>query len=197
VESVSRAGLFSFAASEIEPERSYIKTIFSVGHSTRDIQEFVQLLKAYGIETVVDVRKIAKSRRNPQFNESELSQSLRAQGIAYLRMEGLGGLRHTTKISVNTAWENLSFRGYADYMQTPQFIDSIEQLVKVATETQTVLMCAEAVPWRCHRSLIGDALLIRNIPVVDIMSEKSSRPHKLTPFAHVEGTTIIYPAKTQ
>lgn len=175
-------------------ERSYIKTIYTVGHSTRDIEAFVHLLKAYGIKTVVDVRKIAKSRHNPQYNESELRASLPAHNISYLRMEGLGGLRHTTKASMNTAWENLSFRGYADYMQTPAFTESIEQLVKVATETQTVLMCAEAVPWRCHRSLIGDALVIRNIPVVDIMSEKSSRPHKLTPFAHVEGKTITYPA---
>lgn len=157
----------------------------------------MQLLQVYGIETVVDVRKIARSRHNPQYNEAELRTSLPAHGIAYLRMEGLGGLRHTTKASLNTAWENLSFRGYADYMQTPAFTENINKLVKVATEKQTVIMCAEAVPWRCHRSLIGDALLIRQIPVVDILSEKSSRPHKLTPFAHVEGTTITYPAEPQ
>lgn len=155
----------------------------------------MQLLKGYGIETVVDVRKIAKSRHNPQYNETALSSSLPEQGIAYLRMEGLGGLRHTSKASINTAWENLSFRGYADYMQTPAFTENINELIKVASETQTVIMCAEAVPWRCHRSLIGDALLVRHVPVVDILSEKSSRPHKLTPFAHVEGTTITYPAE--
>ncbi len=157
----------------------------------------MRLLQAYGIETVVDVRKIAKSRHNPQYNESELCASLAAHNISYLRMEGLGGLRHTTKTSLNTAWENRSFRGYADYMQTLQFTESIEQLVKIAAETQTVIMCAEALPWRCHRSLIGDALVIRNIPVVDILSEKSSRPHQLTRFAHVEGTTITYPGKTE
>lgn len=112
-------------------------------------------------------------------------------------MEELGGLRHTTKASINTAWENSSFRAYADYMQTPQFTNAIEELIKVAAKTETVIMCAEAVPWRCHRSLIGDALLIRNIPVVDIFNEKSSRPHKLTSFAHVEGTTITYPGKTE
>lgn len=168
-----------------------------MGHSTRTIADFVHLIQTYGIETVVDIRKVAKSRRNPQFNEAELSQSLLSHNISYLRMEGLGGLRHTTKASINTAWENLSFRGYADYMQTPEFTESIEQLVKIATRTQTVLMCAEAVPWRCHRSLVGDALLVRNIPVVDILSEKSSRLRKLTSFAHVEGTTITYPTKTQ
>ena len=145
----------------------------------------------------VDIRKIAKSRHNPQYNESELSASLQEHNISYLRMEGLGGLRHSTKASINTAWENRSFRGYADYMQTPAFTASIDQLVEIAAKTQTVIMCAEAVPWRCHRSLVGDALLIRKIPVVDILSEKSSRPHKLTPFAQVEGTTITYPDKTK
>jgi uncharacterized protein (DUF488 family) len=168
-----------------------------VGHSTRTIEAFIQLIQAYRIETVIDIRKIAKSRHNPQYNQAELSQSLRAQNLSYLRKEGLGGLRHTTKASLNTGWENLSFRGYADYMQTPAFTESIERLVEIATETQTVIMCAEAVPWRCHRSLVGDALLIRKIPVVDILSEKSSRPHKLTPFAQVEGTTITYPDKTK
>lgn len=157
----------------------------------------MQLLQAYGIETLVDVRKIAKSRHNPQYNEDELRTSLAAHNISYLRMEELGGLRHTTKESINTAWENRSFRAFADYMQTPQFTNAIEELIKVAAETQTVIMCAEAVPWRCHRSLIGDALLIRNISVVDIFNEKSSRPHKLTSFAHVKGTTITYPGKTQ
>ncbi len=176
--------------------RSDIKPIYTVGHSTRTIQDFIQLLKAFGIETVVDVRKIAKSRHNPQYNEEELSTSLRGENISYLRMEGLGGLRHTTKSSLNTAWENKSFRGYADYMQTPEFTSSLEQLLKVANEKQTVLMCAEAVPWRCHRSLIGDALVVRGISVVDIFSEKSSRPHNLTSFAKVEGDTVTYPAET-
>ncbi|MEO8972003.1 MAG: DUF488 domain-containing protein [Ktedonobacteraceae bacterium] len=168
--------------------------VYTVGHSTRSIEEFIKLLKTYKIETVVDVRKIAKSRHNPQFGEDKLSESLEKQSILYKRMEGLGGLRHTTNASVNKAWENLSFRGYADYMQTSEFAKSVEELIKISGEKQTVIMCAEAVPWRCHRSLIGDALLVRNIQVEDIMNEKGSRPHKLTSFAKVAGKTITYPA---
>lgn len=168
--------------------------VYTVGHSTRSIEEFIKLLKTYKIETVVDVRKIAKSRHNPQFGEDNLNESLEKQSILYKRMEGLGGLRHTTNASVNKAWENLSFRGYADYMQTSEFAKSVEELIKISGEKQTVIMCAEAVPWRCHRSLIGDALLVRNIQVEDIMNEKGSRPHKLTSFAKVAGKTITYPA---
>jgi len=168
--------------------------VYTVGHSTRSIEEFIKLLKTYKIETVVDVRKIAKSCHNPQFGEDNLNESLEKQSILYKRMEGLGGLRHTTNASVNKAWENLSFRGYADYMQTSEFAKSVEELIKISGEKQTVIMCAEAVPWRCHRSLIGDALLVRNIQVEDIMNEKGSRPHKLTSFAKVAGKTITYPA---
>lgn len=170
-------------------------TVYTIGHSTRTIEDFVILIKAYGIEIVVDVRKIAKSRHNPQYNEDPLSNSLRAHNISYIRMERLGGLRHATKLSVNDGWENPSFRGYADHMQTAEFRESIEQLITIATEKQAVIMCAEAVPWRCHRSLIGDALMIRNMHVENIISEKSSLPHKITPFAQVEGERIIYPAK--
>lgn len=168
-------------------------TIYTVGHSTRTIQEFITLLKAYAIETVVDVRKIAASRHNPQYSQDALSNSLAEHNISYMRLEGLGGRRHTTKESINKAWENLSFRGYADYMQTQEFAESLNQLIHVAAEKQTVIMCAEAVPWRCHRSLIGDALVIRNITVQDILSEKSCKPHKLTSFAQVNGNTITYP----
>jgi uncharacterized protein (DUF488 family) len=175
-------------------ERNDLKEIiYTVGHSTRNIEDFVDLLRKYQIEAVVDVRKIAKSRHNPQYSEAILRKSLEEHNIAYVRLEGLGGLRHTSKETINMAWKNLSFRAYADYMQTPQFADSIEQLINIAAEKQTVIMCAEAVPWRCHRSLIGDALLIRNITVDDIINEKSCRPHKLTPFAQVVGNTIIYP----
>jgi uncharacterized protein (DUF488 family) len=169
-------------------------TIYTIGHSTRTIEDFVKLLQAYEIEVIVDVRKIAKSRHNPQYNEDELSKSLATHNVSYLRIEGLGGLRHTTTGSVNTGWENLSFRGYADYMQTSEFTGSIQQLIEVATERRTAIMCAEVVPWRCHRSLIGDALEVRHIPVEDIISEKSSRPHQITPFAQVIGDTITYPA---
>jgi len=169
------------------------RAVYTIGHSTHSAGEFVKILQAYGIETVADVRKISKSRHNPQFGEDELREDLRECRIGYVRLEGLGGLRRGVQASVNTAWNNLSFRGYADYMQTPEFQESLEQLIKIAAGKQTVIMCAEAVPWRCHRSLIGDALLIRNISVVDIMTEKTSRPHVLTPFAKVTGNTITYP----
>jgi len=167
--------------------------IYTVGHSTRPIEDFIELMKTYAIETVVDVRKIAQSRHNPQYGEDALRKRLSESGISYLRFEGLGGLRPTTPDSVNTGWKNKSFRGYADYMQTSEFEENIEKLIALAAELQTVIMCAEAVPWRCHRSLIGDALVIRGIEVNDIISESRCTPHKLTSFAKVEGDTIIYP----
>ena len=168
-------------------------TVHTIGHSTRTIEEFIEILQSYKIETVVDIRTIAASRHNPQFNEEALHKSLSRERIGYIHMKGLGGLRHTTKASVNTAWHNAAFRGYADYMQTPQFAENIEQLIKIAAEKRTAIMCAEAVPWRCHRSLIGDALLIRNVAVVDIMSEKVGKPHALTSFAKSDGERITYP----
>lgn len=169
-------------------------TIYTVGHSTHPIDEFIKLLDAYKIEIVVDVRTIAKSRYVPQFNEEELKKSLSKQKIEYQRLEILGGLRHTVKDSINKAWKNASFRGYADYMQSLQFATGIEQLIEMAKTSRVVIMCAEAVPWRCHRSLIGDALLVRKIKVEDIMSEKVSKPHTLTSFAKVVGSSITYPA---
>ena len=169
--------------------------VYTVGHSTRAIEDFVALLKAFDIETLVDVRTIARSRHNPQYNEAELDASLGANGISYVRLTGLGGLRQTTSASVNKAWKNLSFRGYADYMQTPEFLESLGQLTSIAARQQTVIMCAEAVPWRCHRSLIGDALLIRGASVEDIFTDKSIRLHRLTAFAQVVGKTITYPAQ--
>lgn len=169
--------------------------IYTVGHSNRSIDDFLLLLREHGIKTVVDVRKIAKSRHNPQFEEIALQKSLLENGIEYLRMEGLGGFRGTAKSTVNEGWYNASFRAYADYMQTPEFTSSINKLVEISQKEQIVIMCAEAVPWRCHRSLIGDALLVRGIEVQDIMSEKASRPHVLTKFAKVEGDEITYPAE--
>jgi uncharacterized protein (DUF488 family) len=168
--------------------------VYTVGHSTRAIEDFIALLKAFDIETLVDVRTIARSRYNPQYKEAELDASLAASGVSYLRLAGLGGLRHTTGASVNKGRENLSFRGYADYMQTPEFLDSLGQLTRIAAGKRTVIMCAEAVPWRCHRSLIGDALLVQGALVQDIFTEKSIRPHRLTAFAQITGNTITYPA---
>lgn len=168
-------------------------TVYTIGHSTRTIEEFIKLIKVYRIEMIVDVRTIAGSEHTPQYNEETLRNSLSKYNISYMRMKGLGGLRHTTKTSLNTAWKNASFRGYADYMQTSEFIQSIKELVAFVKEKQIAIMCAEAVPWRCHRSLIGDALVVRKINVVDIITDKSSMLHKITPFALVKGYTITYP----
>ena len=170
-----------------------VNAVYTIGHSTRTIKDFIELIKTYGIKVIVDVRTIAGSRHNPQYNEESLNISLSKHNISYMRMKGLGGLRHTTKESLNKAWKNSSFRGYADYMQTLEFSKNIKKLIKIAKEKPIVIMCAEAVPWRCHRSLIGDALVIRGMKVIDIISEKNSILHKMTPFAQVKGQTITYP----
>ena len=172
------------------------EVIYTIGHSTHPIDEFVQILHAFEIEQVVDVRTIPKSRHNPQFNEAELREELSKHAIDYVRLEGLGGLRHTTKTSINSAWKNASFRGFADYMQTPEFARAVNELIDLAKEKRIAIMCAEAVPWRCHRSLIGDALLIRRIKVEDIFNEKASKPHLLTAWAKVDGNKITYPGPT-
>lgn len=169
-------------------------TIYTLGHSTHPIEEFVGILRAFGVEQLVDVRTVPGSRHNPQFAKAELERSLPNNGIRYFHMPELGGLRKATQSSVNTAWRNASFRNFADYMQTEAFIQGVERLIVLSKEAPTVIMCAEAVPWRCHRSLIGDALLVRGIEVIDIMSEKSSKPHEMTSFAKVQGLTVTYPA---
>lgn len=167
--------------------------VFTIGHSTRPVAEFIDIIKAYGIKKVADIRTIPKSRHNPQFNQDEIWESLKAAKIGYIHMKGLGGLRHALKDSQNTAWKNVSFRGFADYMQTGEFKDSLEKLVEEAKKRTIVVMCAEAVPWRCHRSLLGDALLVRGVQVMHIMNASSSIEHTLTPWAKVEGTKITYP----
>ena len=169
-------------------------TIFTIGHSTHPIEEFIALLKNYGIEQLVDVRTVPKSRHVPQFNSDALEASLREAGIGYVHLKALGGLRHAKKDSMNMCWRNASFRGYADYMETEEFAKGIDRLIVLAKAKRTVIMCAEAVPWRCHRSLVGDALLVQGIVVEDIMSATSVRPHKLTEFAKVDGHRITYPA---
>ena len=168
-------------------------TVYTVGHSTHPAGEFVDLLRAHGVEQIADVRTIAKSRHNPQFGQEALEGTLAEAGLRYVRMTDLGGLRHTTKDSVNGGWRNASFRGYADYMQTAAFADGIARLRAVAAASPTAVMCAEAVPWRCHRSLIGDALLVRGDTVLDIMSPTQAKPHTLTSFAVVDGLRITYP----
>ncbi len=167
--------------------------VFSVGHSTRSLDEFVSLLKAYGVGMVVDVRTVPRSRHNPQFNKETLPDSLRAAGLKYVHIPELGGLRRPIADSINLAWENKSFRGYADYMQTKEFAENLLQLVALIQENCVAVMCAEAVPWRCHRNLLSDALVARRIKVIHILTENSSTNHELTPFAHLEGTKVTYP----
>jgi len=170
------------------------RTVFTIGHSTLPIDRFIGLLSAYGIEEVADIRKIPKSRHNPQYWSDALDSELSTASIEYVWLSDLGGRRPAANPeSPNTGWRNKSFRGYADYMQTDAFREAIENLVAISREKRTVIMCAEAVPWRCHRSLVADALCVRGAPVADIFSETNCRPHKLTPFAHVEGTRITYP----
>lgn len=168
--------------------------IFTIGHSTRAIDVFIRLLKAHGVQRVVDVRTMPRSRHNPQFNRDQLSPALHRVRIHYRHMPGLGGLRHARPDSANTAWRNASFRGYADYMQTPEFEESLAGCIDLAKQERLALMCAEAVPWRCHRSLIADALLARGITANEITSCIRTRPHLLTPFARVRGTHVTYPA---
>jgi uncharacterized protein (DUF488 family) len=169
--------------------------VLTIGHSTHTIDEFISLLKAHAITLVIDVRTIPRSGHNPQFNADSLPDSLKKAGVGYIHMPGLGGLRHAKRESINAGWRNASFRGYADYMQTPEFAKQIEGVIQLAKEHRIALMCAEAVPWRCHRSLIGDALTVRGIRTEDIMSLTQRRLHTLTPFAHVRGRTVTYPAE--
>ena len=168
------------------------RAVLTIGHSTHPIDEFVAMLEAHGVDLLIDVRTVPRSRHNPQFNCDALPASLAEAEMRYLSMTGLGGLRHARADSPNTAWRNASFRGYADYMQTAAFRKNLDQLIELAQETQAAIMCAEAVPWRCHRSLIADALLVRGIPVEHIMSRTAVQAHKLTSFARVSGTQIIY-----
>jgi uncharacterized protein (DUF488 family) len=169
-------------------------SIFTIGHSTRAIDEFVELLQMHGVEEVVDIRTMPMSRHNPQFNGDALKQSLKKRGIRYTHLKKLGGLRHSRKDSVNLGWRNVSFRGYADYMSTPEFAEGLESLTKIARARETAIMCAEAVPWRCHRSLVADALVKKGWLVRDIISGTSAAKHRLTPFLKVKKGQLIYPA---
>jgi len=167
--------------------------VFTIGHSTRSLPELIALLKAHCVDHLVDIRTIARSRKNPQFNEDTIGCDLGRAGIAYTHMAGLGGLRHAGKGSQNTGWQNASFRGYADYMQTPDFERNLEALIELARHCRPAVMCAEAVPWRCHRSLVADALLARGVDVRHIMTEKRAQPARLTSFARVSGKKVTYP----
>ena len=167
--------------------------IYTIGHSTRSIEEFIQLLQTYGIMEVIDIRTVPRSRHNPQFNRETLTDALNPAGISYLHFPGLGGLRHPRPDSQNIGWRNSSFRGFADYMQTYEFEKSLQKLIETARNKRIALMCAEAVPWRCHRALIADALTLRNIKVEHILSISRILVHSITPWALVNGMSIIYP----
>ncbi|HXS94958.1 MAG TPA: DUF488 domain-containing protein [Candidatus Limnocylindrales bacterium] len=169
--------------------------MLTIGHSNRALAELIAMLRAHGVEALVDIRTVPRSRYNPQFNTDALPAPLAEAGIEYIHLPALGGLRHARKDSTNTAWKNLSFRGYADYMQTPEFDAGIDQLLAIDARKKAAAMCAEAVPWRCHRSLVADALTARGVPVWHIMSAEKKNPHKLTSFARVEDGRVTYPGE--
>ena len=168
-------------------------TVLTIGHSTRTWKAFLELLRAHRVKRVIDVRSIPRSRHNPQFNRETLPPKLRAARIGYVHLRRLGGLRHARRDSPNMGWHNTSFRGFADYMQTSEFETGLQRLIKLARQKRSAIMCAEAVPWRCHRSLIADALIVRGIRVEDIMSKKRSPAHSLTSFGRVRCDHITYP----
>ncbi|MHB8526633.1 MAG: DUF488 domain-containing protein [Candidatus Acidiferrales bacterium] len=175
------------------PRRS-LPLILTIGHSNRSLEEFLALLQAHGVQRLVDVRTVPRSRHNPQFNRDALPQTLRRARIAYTYLAKLGGLRRARPDSPNTGWNNLSFRGFADYMQAPVFAAGIARLGELAQTKRCAIMCAEAVPWRCHRSLIADALTVRGHAVEHVMTPTRRNLHKLTPFARLRGKRITYPA---
>lgn len=173
--------------------------MLTIGHSTLPIDTFLSILRENDVRTLADIRTVPQSRHNPQFGQKNLEASVTAAGIDYRWYRDLGGLRHARKDSINTGWRNASFRGYADYMQTKEFAEALDELLKAAPHGYTALMCAEAVPWRCHRSLVGDALMVRGVEVGDITYSSTGKSrverHKLTPFARVEDGRLWYPGE--
>lgn len=172
-------------------ERKKPRRVFTIGHSTRARRDFLQLLRAHGVRELADVRTIPRSRHNPQFNRGELARALRRAGIRYEHMPDLGGLRRPRPDSVNTAWRNASFRGFADYMQTPDFEKAIDGLARQSRRRRVAIMCAEAVPWRCHRQLLADAFVVRGWAVRHIMDD-NCHPHTLPDFAELNGQQLVY-----
>jgi uncharacterized protein (DUF488 family) len=178
-----------------KPSKGQKQTIFTIGHATRTFNQFLELLQAHGIERVVDIRTIPRSRRNPQYSLDTLGPALEAAGINYVHLKELGGLRRPKPDSKNVGWRNASFRGYADYMATPEFRIALSCAIELSQVKPSALMCAEAVPWRCHRSLVADALTARKFAVKHIMSAKLANEHGLTPFAQVRGQKVTYPSE--
>jgi uncharacterized protein (DUF488 family) len=184
-------------AESLEGSMKVTPDVLTIGHSTRSLEEFIALLTTHRVTRVVDVRTVPRSRHNPQFNKTSLPKSLKKVGIGYVHLSALGGLRHASADSINLGWRNASFRGYADYMQTQDFENNLQELIRLAEPDRIVLMCAEAVPWRCHRSLIADALLAHGIQTQHIMSPTRFEIHMLTPFARIDGTKVSYPSEDQ
>ena len=168
--------------------------LWTIGHSTRSFDDFLALLRAWRIETLADVRTVPRSRRHPHFNTDALASTLPQKGIAYVHIPDLGGFRKPRDDSPNTAWQNESFRGYADYMQTPAFESALRDLIALAGKSRVAITCSEAVPWRCHRSLIADALVAYCCDVFHIMSGTKANPHTITKFARIEDNRVTYPA---
>ena len=169
------------------------RDLYTIGFSTRTVEDLVGILRAAAVTLVVDVRTVPRSRHTPQWNREHAAAALPAHGIRYHHLSALGGFRKPRPDSPNTGWRNLAFRGYADYMATPEFARGLEDLLALAREASAAIACTEAVPWRCHRSLIADALTLRGVEVRHLTSATSARPHALTPFARVEGLSITYP----
>jgi uncharacterized protein (DUF488 family) len=171
-------------------------TLWTIGHSTRDLESFIALLKSERIALLADVRRFPGSRRHPHFNAESLAAALRQYGIAYRHFSALGGRRHKRmKNSPNTAWRVEGFNAYADYMATSEFATALSELESAAIDARTSIMCSEAVPWRCHRRLISDALVVRGWTVLDITGPGKMDPHRLTEFARIDGDKVIYPAE--
>jgi uncharacterized protein YeaO (DUF488 family) len=177
----------------MQEEGRKLHVIFTIGHSTRSLGDFVDILRAHGVEHIIDIRTVPRSRHNPQFNRDTLAIALRTEGIGYTHLKELGGLRRARPDSANQGWRSASFRGFADYMQTPEFEEGLERALRLSSRKRTALMCAEAVPWRCHRSLVADALVARQVPLEHILSISRTQPHSLTPFARVRDGQITYP----
>ncbi len=167
--------------------------IFTIGHSTRPLNEFIQLLKAYQVKVLVDVRKVPWSKHNPQFNQETFGEKLKDNGLKYIHMPKLGGFRRPKPDSLNLGWKSPGFRGFADYMQSREFEENLEELIKIAIQKRVSIMCAEALPWRCHRSLISDALMVKGFRVEHILGLNQSQSHKIHSFAKVEGGALTYP----
>jgi uncharacterized protein (DUF488 family) len=169
--------------------------IWTVGHSTRSFDEFADLLAEHRIELLADVRRFPASRRVPWATKEALARALAILGIAYEHLETLGGYRSPRPNDGNRGWRNNTFRGYADYMASPEFIAALNHLVLRATDARTAIMCAEALPWKCHRTLLSDSLLARGVRVVHILGPGKTQEHRLTPFAKVHGDQLTYPSR--